>query len=89
MLRVHDDELVQRVADSLGIEDGEARRIVGEVIAYYREPAETYVRRRHATCKRQGMQNAQIFPLLIQELEARVVAPPALSERQVRRIIYG
>jgi hypothetical protein len=89
MLRVHDDELVQRVADSLGIEEGEAQRIVGEVIAYYQEPVESYILRRHATYKRQGLQNAQIFPLLIQELDERLVAPPRLSERQVRRIIYG
>ncbi|ASW55299.1 hypothetical protein [Plantactinospora sp. KBS50] len=86
---MHDDELVERIADSLGIEHGTAQRIVGEVIAYYREPLECYIRRRHETFQRQGLQNADIFPLLIEELEERVVAPPRLSERQVRRIIYG
>ena len=86
---VHDDELVRRVAGSLGIRDGEARRVVGEVIAFYQESTETFVRRRHAACRTRGMSNAEIFPLLIEELATRVVAPPALSERQVRRIIYG
>jgi hypothetical protein len=35
------------------------------------------------------MRNPQIFAQIRGELARRVVAPPTLSERQLRRIVYG
>jgi hypothetical protein len=35
------------------------------------------------------MRNPEIFAQIHAELARRVVAPPALSERQIRRIVYG
>ena len=85
-----DDEiLVRHLSESLAISPAEAARVVGEVIAFYREPVEDVVRRRHAACKLRGLSNAEIFPLIVSELNRRLVAAPALSERQVRRIVYG
>jgi hypothetical protein len=84
-----DDDIVRRVAESLGVTEGEARRVVGDVIAYYHEPLETYVKRRHEECRRQGKPNAETYSLIAAEIGDRVVAAPALTERQVRRIIYG
>jgi hypothetical protein len=84
-----DEELVRHVAGSLAISYSQAARIVGDVVAFYREPVEDVVRRRHAACQLLGMSNAQIYGLIISELDTRVVAAPELSERQVRRIIYG
>jgi hypothetical protein len=84
-----DPDLVRRIADSLGITGGEAERVIGEVIAYYQEPVEAFIRRRHAACKLRGMTNEQIYPLVAAELATRVVAAPTLSERQIRRIIYS
>ena len=84
-----DDDIVRRVADSLGVTDSEARRVVGDVVDYYREPLEGYVKRRHEECKRKGMPNAQVYAVIAAETADRVVAAPVLTERQVRRIIYG
>ena len=84
-----DEELVRHLATSLSISVSEAARVVGEVVDFYREPVEDVVRRRHAACKLRGMSNAEIFPLIVQELSGRLVAAPALSQRQVRRIVYG
>lgn len=84
-----DEDLIQRLAESLGVSASQARRAVGEVVAYYSEPIEVYVRRRHAACQRQGLANPETFRLIVAELAGRVVAAPALTERQVRRIIYG
>jgi hypothetical protein len=86
---VDDEVLVRRLGESLAISPAEAARVVGEVIAFYREPVEDVVRRRHAACKLRGMSNADIFPLIVRELSGRLVAAPELSERQVRRIVYG
>ena len=47
------------------------------------------MRRRHAELKTHGARNPEIFAHLAEELAHRVVAAPALSERQLRRIVYG
>ena len=65
------------------------QRVVEDVLAFYAEPVEGYVRRRHAELKTYGVRNAEIFARIAAELEERVVAAPPLSERQLRRIIYS
>src|SRR5262249_37875756 len=84
-----DAELVGKVAASAGLSAGEAARVVADVVAWYREPVEAYVRRRHAHHRVYGKRNAEIFALIAAELAERVVAAPELSQRQLRRIIYG
>ncbi|HEY1620581.1 MAG TPA: hypothetical protein VGG25_23350 [Streptosporangiaceae bacterium] len=84
-----DSELVERVADSAGLAPAEAARVVQDVVAWYREPARDYVRRRHARLHLYGKRNEEIFPLIAAELAGRVVAPPPLSARQLRRMVYG
>jgi hypothetical protein len=53
------------------------------------EPVESYVRRRHAHLKTYGTRNPEIFARIADELTARVVAAAPLTERQLRRIVYG
>ena len=67
----------------------EAVRVVEDVLAFHAEPVEQYVRRRHAELKTFGAHNPEIFARLVEELTHRVVAAPPLSERQLRRIVYG
>lgn len=86
---MQEPDLVTRVALSAGVSTGEAARIVADVIAYYHEPTPAYVRRRHASLQTRGMKNPEIFMQISAELSHRVVAPPELSERQLRRIVYG
>ena len=83
-----DAELIDRVATSAGLTPAEAARVIEDVLAWYREPVADFVRRRHAYYRLYGGHNAQIFALIAQELAGRVVAPPILSERQLRRIVY-
>ncbi len=86
---MHDRDLTDRVAASTGLPPAEAARVVADVLAWYREPVEHYVRRRHAHYQLHGTRNAEIYALIAGELAGRVVAAPQLSERQLRRIIYG
>nr|WP_246378654.1 hypothetical protein [Nocardioides ginsengisegetis] len=67
----------------------EATRVVEDVVAFHAEPVEDYVRRRHADLKTYGAKNPEIFARIAEELAARVVAAPQLSERQLRRLVYG
>jgi hypothetical protein len=84
-----DRELVARVAASTGLSPGEAARVVADVVGWYREPVDQFVRRRHAHFRLRGKKNDEIFALIAAELAERLVAAPCLSERQLRRIIYG
>ena len=84
-----DRTLVDHLVATTGLSAAEAVRVVEDVVAFHTEPVETYVRRRHAELKTHGVRNPEIFARLAQELAQRVVAAPALSERQLRRIVYG
>lgn len=84
-----DPSLVDRVVTSTGLTRAEAERVIEDVLAFHAEPVEAYVRRRHAELKTYGAKNDQIFPLLASELQGRLVLAPQLSERQLRRIVYG
>ena len=81
--------LIERVCASTGLAPGEAVRVVEDVVAFYAEPVEQYVVRRHGELKIYGAKNAEIFARIATELRDRVVAAPDLSERQLRRIVYG
>jgi hypothetical protein len=84
-----DQRLVKHVMAGTGLTAAEAARVVEDVIAFLAEPVEDVVRRRHAELKNQGAKNDEIFARLREELADRVVAAPDLSERQLRRIVYG
>ncbi len=84
-----DAELVSRIAASTGLSTGEAARVVADVLGWHHEPVQDYVRRRHAHLQTYGKKNNEIFELIAGELAERVVAAPELSERQLRRIVYG
>lgn len=84
-----DPALVERVVTSTGLTEEEAVRLIDDVLAFHAESVEEFVRRRHAQLKTYGAKNDEIFARIAEELADRVVAPPTLSERQLRRIIYG
>ena len=83
------DELIGHLAQTTALPVGMARRVVEEVVAYCSEPVEDFIRRRHRELQAQGSSNAEIFPRLVAELSRRPVGAPPLTERQIRRTIYG
>ena len=83
------DELVAHLVRTSPLSDSEARRVVAEVLGYYDEPVEQFVRRRHRELHGRGLRNEQIYPAIGAELSGRRVVPPRLSSRQLRRMIYG
>ena len=84
-----DPDLVRQVSASTGLPASVAGRVVADVLAFYTEPVEDFVRRRHTELRTYGAKNQQIFARIAQELSARPVAAPRLTERQLRRVIYG
>ncbi len=84
-----DPNLVAHVMASTGLSAPEAVRVIEDVVAFHAESLEAYVRRRHAELKTYGAKNPEIFTQITTELADRVVAAPELSERQLRRLVYG
>lgn len=89
MSRVRNADIVDHVAASTGLHRSVAARVIDDVLAYYRLSAEQYVRCRHTELQLAGKKNPEIFALIATELRSRLVAAPVLSERQLRRIVYG
>ncbi|MBD0844581.1 MULTISPECIES: hypothetical protein [unclassified Streptomyces] len=83
------DELVDHLTRSTPLSRGEALRVVQDVLAYFDETTEQFVRRRHRELQAQGLVNATIFERIAADLKYRAVAPPELTLRQLRRIVYG
>jgi hypothetical protein len=82
-------DLLAHLTRTTTLGPGEAARVVADVLAYFGESAEEYVRRRHAELQARGLTNPLIFERIAAELAARRVAAPELSQRQLRRIVYG
>lgn len=83
------DELLDHLTRSTPLSRGEASRVVMDVLAFFDETTEDWVRRRHRELQARGLTNPDIFERITQELPRRAVAPPQLSLRQLRRIVYG
>lgn len=82
-------DLVRHVADSTGLPESTATRVVADVNAYYSETVDEYVRRRHAELKGSHWKNDEIWPLIAAEVGARRFEAPEPTERQLRRMVYG
>lgn len=82
-------ELVAHLCQSSTMATGEASRIIGEVLNFFSETTDTYVRRRHGELQAQGLRNPEIFLQMATELETLRVKPERLSQRQLRRLVYG
>nr|WP_202424990.1 hypothetical protein [Streptomyces sp. HUCO-GS316] len=86
--RVH-DELVDHLTRTTPLNRGEALRVIQDVLAYFDETTDEYVRRRHRELQAQGLVNTAIFERIEADLKYRAVAPPELTLRQLRRMVYG
>ena len=81
--------LVRHVAISTGLDEATAARVVADVLAYFGQTVDEYVARRHQELKDRNRKNDAIWPQLADELKARRFKAEELSERQLRRIVYG
>lgn len=84
-----DEALIAHLVATTGLSEADAERVVDDVLGHHVEQVGDYVRRRHRTLKTRGLRNEEIYRRLADEVAVRVFAAPPLSERQVRRLIYG
>ncbi len=89
MSDVYPQDLVRHVAASTGLPEATATRVVADVAAYFKETVEEFVRRRHAELQGKNRKNDEIWPMIAAELATRRFGAPDVSQRQLRRIVYG
>ena len=83
------DDLFDHLVRTTTLNRGEAVRVVGEIVAFFHEPLDVFVKRRHGDLQSAGLANAAIYEQILDELRFVRVAAPALTARQIRRLIYG
>ena len=83
------DELIDHLERTTPLGRAQAARVVSDVLADFDEIAEEFVRRRHRELQREGLRNEDAFLRIASDLEAWRLRAPALSPRQLRRIVYG
>jgi hypothetical protein len=82
-------DLARYLATSTGLPLPTTVRVIADVATYFNETVEEFVCRRHAELKHRQHKNDEIWPLIAAELGQRRFAAPGLSERQLRRMVYG
>lgn len=82
-------ELVEYLIRTCPLSPPEAARVVADVLGYFSEAPEEYVRRRHRELQAHGLTNDLSFAQIATEIPQRRYAPPEFSLRQLRRIVYG
>jgi hypothetical protein len=82
-------DLASYLVASTALPQATAVRVIADVTTYFSETVEEFVRRRHGELQRRPRKNEEIWPLIEAELAQRRFAAPGLSERQLRRIVYG
>ena len=83
------EDLLEHLARTTALGPSEAARVVADVLAYFSESTEEYVRRRHGELQARGLTNERIFERITLELPQRRFRTAELSARQLRRIVYG
>jgi hypothetical protein len=89
MTTVEPPDLVRHVSLSSGLPLAISARLVTDMLDYFNETVEEFVRRRHGEMRSRSFKNAEIWVAVTAELGQQRFAAPRLSERQLRRIIYG
>ena len=82
-------ELLAHLERTTRLTRAEAERVVTEVLEYFAETLEQFVARRHAELQSEELKYPEIFARIGAELQGRRFAAPELSERQIRRMVYG
>lgn len=83
------EDAVQRLQALCGLARPLAERAVAEVLDAFTYDVDGFIAARHSALRAQGLDNRDAFAVLEKELGALRFRAPPLSERQLRRRIYG
>ncbi|HOX32637.1 MAG TPA: hypothetical protein PLB91_09910 [Spirochaetales bacterium] len=78
-----------RLAERYGLSEAELGTLLADLWLLSEEGVEDYARRRHGELRAAGLPNERCFELLEREIASGRFAAPPLSQRQIKRMIYG
>ena len=78
-----------RISIIVNIDDKNIGKLYEELLNIFSESEEDFIQKRHKELKTLGLKNQEIFPEIIKEMKNRLFKGRELSERQIKRIIYG
>jgi hypothetical protein len=71
------------------VAERELDKVVAELMDHWSETDRDWVLRRHRELMKEGLPARLVYGHIRAELEGRRFAPRPMSERQIRRLIYG
>jgi hypothetical protein len=86
---IMDEKFKRHVMETYSISDRNVDRLYEEFLEHFDASVEDFVRHRHFELKNQGRRNDEIYPAIVAEAERLRFPAEGLTERKVRRIIYG
>ncbi|MFK7995884.1 MAG: hypothetical protein AB8B87_17240 [Granulosicoccus sp.] len=84
-----DPQLIEHLVRHSGLSSSQAIRLINEIVAFYSETPQLYIRRRHSELQKSGLANELIYSIIAEELGQHRFASEPLTTRQIRRAIYG
>lgn len=82
-------DLIEHLSRITALSEAQSQQVVAEVLAFFNEDIESFIRRRHREMQQQGFSNTRIFAAVQGELSGRLFPAEQLTERKIRRTIYG
>jgi hypothetical protein len=82
-------ELKRHLIETYNISEGAFDRLHEEFLAFYDQTLEEFVCRRHQELQKAGMKNREIFWRIQIESTNQRFEVKRLSQRQIRRLVYG
>lgn len=73
----------------VNVSERDLDKLVRELADHWAETQQEHVLRRHRELRRRGVPTRDIYGLIRNELGERRFAPLPMTERQIRRLIYG
>ena len=77
------------ICETFGMDTAGFKRLYEEFLSCFGLTLEEYVRSRHLELQREGMKNNDIYGLIMAEVPGLRFAAGPLTQRRVRRMIYG
>ncbi len=85
----NEEALIAHLHDVTGLDSSVLAKILSEVKSWYPLDLRSWIMLRHKELRAQKMRNRDIYAQIREELARILVHPSPLSERQIRRMIYG
>ena len=85
----HLQDFILHISTTYGLTPADTDRLIEEFLSHFDETAESFVRRRHHEMQGMGRTNPAIFRAIQKEIPLSRFTAPDLSERQIRRMVYG